>query len=645
MTPREILGATGPFSKTLSGFMPREGQQEMSEVINKVLRKRGTLVAEAGTGIGKTFAYLVPALLADMKIIISTGTRHLQDQLFHRDLPAVKSALKMSLDVALLKGRANYLCLYRMDLDDQQSFYAGETRDHFQRIRQWSKTTLSGDIGEMHGISEDARVWPMVTSSAENCLGSECPKWNDCFVVKARRAAQEADIVVINHHLLLADMAIKESGFGELLPSADAFIIDEAHQLPDVATRFFGKTISSRQISNLASDVVAEQIKDVPDMTELRDLADEVKKSAQDFRLALGDDNQRDAWLKIQNKAAIEQSRNDLQSKITEMAAALETAAERSKGLEQCHGRTVLLKQLLSSYGKPIPVAEGVSAQEFIYWYETTSRGFMLHMTPLDVASLFRSHQQTLKAGWIFTSATLQVGNDFEHFARSLGLEDYQSGQWQSPFDYLQQSLLYLPPNMPEPSSHDYTRKLMEQVLPVIKASRGRAFILFTSYRAMNEAHQWLHGKIDYPILLQGDKPKHQLLQKFKELGNAVLLGTSSFWEGVDVRGEALSCVVIDKLPFASPGDPVMQARLDAIKKNGGNPFNDYQVPQAVIALKQGAGRLIRDVTDYGVLMIGDPRLLGKPYGKIFLRSLPEMPQTMELSDVKGFFEQMEEKS
>lgn len=638
MTPREILGASGPFSQTLSGYMPREGQQDLSEVIDKVLHKRGTLVAEAGTGIGKTFAYLVPALLADMKIIISTGTRHLQDQLFHRDLPAVKSALKLTLDAALLKGRANYLCLYRLELDDHPSFYATETRDHFQRIREWGKTTRSGDIGEMQGISEDARVWPMVTSTAENCLGSECPKWTDCFVVKARRAAQEADIVVINHHLLLADMAIKENGFGELLPSADAFIIDEAHQLPDVASRFFGKTISSRQINNLASDVVAEQIKDAPELTELRDLTDTLKKSAQDFRLALGADNQRDAWLKIQSNKAIAAAREQLQSNVAELAALLETAAERGKGLEQCHGRTVLLKQLLTSYGKPSQVVEGAAEQEFIFWYETTSRGFMLHMTPLDVASLFRSHQQTLKAAWIFTSATLQVGKDFEHFANSLGLENYASGNWMSPFDYLQQSLLYMPADMPEPSSHEFTRKLMEHVLPVLAASRGRAFLLFTSYRALNEARQWLHGRIDYPILVQGDKPKHQLLQKFKELGNAVLLGTSSFWEGVDVRGEALSCVVIDKLPFASPGDPVMQARLDAIKKAGGNPFNDYQIPQAVIALKQGVGRLIRDVTDYGVLMIGDPRLRSKPYGKIFLRSLPDMPQTRELTDVQNFF-------
>ena len=644
MQARELLGAAGPFSKTLSGFMPRDGQQDLSAAIEKTLQQRGTLVAEAGTGIGKTFAYLVPAMLADKKIIISTGTRHLQDQLFHRDLPAVKAALKLTLDVALLKGRANYLCLYRLDLDDQP-FYGAETRNHIQRIRGWSKTTRSGDIGEIHGISEDARVWPMVTSSAENCLGTECSKWNDCFVVKARRAAQEADIVVINHHLLLADMALKENGFGELLPTADAFIIDEAHQLPDIASRFFGKTISSRQINNLLADVVAEQVKDAPGMTSLRDDCDAIKKSVQDFRLALGGDAQRDAWLKIHNNKPVQDAREQLLADISKLASALEASAEHGKGLEQCFGRCVLLKQLLSGYGKPVVAEPGEAIQEYIFWYETTSRGFMLNMTPLDVASLFRSHQQTLKASWIFTSATLQVGNDFEHFSRSLGLDNFDSGNWHSPFDYLQQSLLYLPESMPEPSSYEFTRKFMEQALPVIQASKGRAFILFTSYRAMHEAQQWLHGKIDYPMLVQGDQPKHQLLQKFKELGNAVLLGTSSFWEGVDVRGEALSCVIIDKLPFASPGDPVMQARLDAIKKSGGNAFSDYQIPQAVIALKQGAGRLIRDMTDYGVLMIGDPRLLGKPYGKIFLRSLPEMPQTRNLKDVENFFAQLDVKA
>ncbi|MDH5484187.1 MAG: ATP-dependent DNA helicase [Gammaproteobacteria bacterium] len=638
MQTADLLGANGPFSETLDGFVPREGQQGLSSAIESVLKNKQVLIAEAGTGIGKTFAYLVPVLLSGKKALISTGTRHLQDQLFHSDLPVVMKSLGITIPAALLKGRSNYLCTHRLKMSSQQGYLTRETMDHLQRIKAWGKSTLSGDIAEMSEIKEDARVWPLVTSTADNCLGSECPDWNDCFVAKARRGAQEADVVVVNHHLLLADMAIKEEGFGELLPSAEVFIIDEAHQLADIATRFFGRTISSRQIMALVNDSIAEQVQEAPDMVEIRDAADELKKAMQDFRLALGADSQRDGWQKITNKPQLVKARKELEACLDELAALLELGGERSKGLEQCYIRCTLLKQNLASYGTNTAAVDGEDTQQYIYWYETYTSGFVLNMTPLDVAGLFSSHQQSLGGSWVFTSATLQVGNDFSHFALSLGLQDYQQGQWDSPFDYQQQSVLFLPQNLPEPSRYDFTAKVIEQAIPVLKASGGRAFLLFTSYRALNEAQQLLSSKIDYPILVQGSLPKHQLLNKFKELGNAVLLGTSSFWEGVDVRGEALSCVIIDKLPFASPGDPVMQARLDAIRQSGGNPFMDYQLPQAVIALKQGAGRLIRDVTDYGVLMLCDPRLQSKPYGKLFIKSLPDMPVTERIEDVCGFF-------
>ncbi|TNF33264.1 MAG: ATP-dependent DNA helicase [Gammaproteobacteria bacterium] len=642
MTPSEILGDHGPFSKTLDGFIARKGQQDLSDAIDRVVQDKQVLIAEAGTGIGKTFAYLVPVLVSGKKALISTGTRHLQDQLFHRDLPVVKKTLHMDLAVALLKGRSNYLCLHRVRTASQQGYLTRETQDELQRIRQWGKTTLSGDIAEVAAINEDARVWPMVTSTVDNCLGAECADWNDCFVVKARREAQEADIVVVNHHLLLADMAIKEEGFGDLLPSADVFVIDEAHQLPEIATRFFGKTISSRQINMLVNDVIAEQLQDAADMSELRDSAEALKKAAMDFRLAMGLDNQRDAWLKIRNKPDLKTARQNLQEKFNQLNEVLELAAERGKGLENCYARSLALTQMLMAYGNAASVQETEASEEdYIYWYETFSKGFVLYMTPLDVAGLFRHHQQSLAGSWIFTSATLQVGKDFGHFAQRLGIQAYEQGCWDSPFDYQQQSLLYIPQNLPEPSSYDFTAALIEQAIPVIEASEGRAFILFTSYRALNEAQRLLQSRIEYPLLVQGSLPKHQLLQQFKQLGNAVLLGTGSFWEGVDVRGEALSCVIIDKLPFASPGDPVMQARLDAIRKQGGNPFMDYQVPQAVIALKQGAGRLIRDTQDHGVLMLGDTRLINKHYGKLFLNSLPAMPMTRKLDDVCDFFEQV----
>jgi ATP-dependent DNA helicase DinG len=636
MNANELLGAKGPFIKTLKGFMPRQGQQDLSSAIENILQQNKTLIAEAGTGIGKTFAYLVPVLAAGKKTLISTGTRHLQDQLFHNDLPVVMKSMGYSVATALLKGRANYLCTHRVNIAHQQGYLSNETQHHLQEIKAWEKITHSGDIAEMSTINEDARVWPLVTSTADNCLGAECPEWKKCFVVKARKEAQEAEIVVINHHLLLADMAIKDEGFGELLPTAEAFIIDEAHQLSEVATRFFGKTISSRQLKGLINDCTAEQIQDAPDMPEIRFSAEALSKTIDDFRLALGKDNQREAWLKIVNKPALVAARKTMQDALLELLNHIEIAAERSKGLEQCFTRCTVIKELMCNYGQNTDNEKN----QYTFWYETFGKGFILHMTPLDVADVFNSHRQNLSASWVFTSATLQVGSDFKHFSSGLGIEDFQQGNWQSPFDYQQQSVLYIPENLPAPNSIDYTAKLIARVIPVLDASKGRAFVLFTSYRAMNEAETLLKASIDYPILVQGSLPKHQLLAKFKQLGNAVLLGTASFWEGVDVRGEALSCVIIDKLPFASPGDPVMQSKLDTIKRSGGNAFMDYQLPQAVLSLKQGVGRLIRDVSDYGVLMLADPRLLSKPYGRIFLNSLPDMPMTQNIDDVRGFFDE-----
>ncbi len=640
----ELLSASGRFANALEGFRAREGQQALSAEIERVINSKQILIAEAGTGIGKTFAYLVPVIISGSKVIISTGTRHLQDQLFHSDIPVVKKALNLELPCALLKGRANYLCKYRLDISHQQSFLTRETQDHLSRIKAWSKQTISGDVAQMSEISEDARVWPMVTSTSDNCLGSECPEWSNCYVVKARKEAQDADIVVVNHHLLLADMAIKEEGFGELLPAAETFVIDEAHQLPEVASRFFGTGCSSRQINNLINDAVAEQVRDAPDMHSIREVCDQLKNSSALFRLSLGVDKQREAWHKIMHKPALKKSHEQLITDLEELMEQLHVAAERGRGLEQCYNRCNDLHQAFKSYGEAGESESGQNKTTSIYWFETFTRGYVLHATPLDVAALFRQQREALPGSWIFTSATLEVAGDFSHFAQRLGLDDYQHGNWNSPFDYPQQSLLYLPGHLPEPASSDYTAKLLEAAIPVLQASRGRAFLLFTSYRALNEAARLLDRervdqKLDFPVLVQGSLPKHALLQKFRQLGNAVLLGTASFWEGVDVRGEALSCVIIDKLPFASPGDPVMQARLDGIRHLGGNPFMDYQLPQAVITLKQGAGRLIRDMSDYGVLMIGDNRLKTKRYGKVFLQSLPDMPVSSRLLDVEAFYE------
>ncbi len=636
----DYLGKTGPFCEQLPGYQVRDNQLNLCDAIEDALEAGDVLAAEAGTGIGKTFAYLLPALLSGKKIIISTGTRHLQDQLFHSDLPRVIKALAIQSQPALLKGRSNYLCLHRLDMAPHLDFINRETRSFLTEVNEWSKLTDSGDISELDTVPEDSYIWPMVTSTADNCLGGDCHDWEKCFIVNARKKAQAADVVVINHHLLLADMTLKNEGFAELLPEADAFVIDEAHQLYDVAARFFGNVVSSRQIISLARDTIAEQVNDASDMGELREYAEEMEKAARDFRIALGDRGIRDAWLKIQNKASVKQSLNALGSTLQDLITVLLTAAERSRGLEQCCERAQNIMLRLKLFQNEHSDTSDDEEQS-VLWYETYTKSFMLHATPIDVASIFQQHTDNFSATWLFTSATLQVNKKFEHFARNIGLEDYKSGVWDSPFDYDKQSLLYLPENLPQPSEQTYTRELMHAAVPVLNASEGRAFVLFTSYRAMNLARDYLKQMLPYELLVQGDLPKHQLLEKFRQTDNAVLLGTSSFWEGVDVRGESLSCVIIDKLPFASPGDPVMQARIDTIKRNGGHPFMEFQVPQAVITLKQGVGRLIRDVNDFGVVMIGDPRLKQKSYGRIFLNSLPTMPVTSDVKDVENFFKRI----
>ena len=636
----DLLGQSGPFCEQITGYQVRDSQLALCDAIDDAIESGKVLAAEAGTGIGKTFAYLVPALLSGKKIIISTGTRHLQDQLFHTDLPRVIKALSVQSSSALLKGRSNYLCLHRLKLAPHLGFINRETRSLLTEVDDWSKLTLSGDISELTSVAEDSYIWPMVTSTADNCLGSECGDWEKCFIVNARKKAQAADVVVINHHLLLADMTLKNEGFAELLPEAEAFIIDEAHQLYDVAARFFGNTVSSRQLIAIARDTIAEQVNDASDMVELRDYAEELEKVARDFRISLGDSGLRETWLKVQNKPAVKQALSSLVTALNDLLAVLQTAAERGRGLEQCYERAQNIALRLKSFqqNNGVQSDEPDEVNPAVLWYETYTKSFMLHATPIDIASIFKQHTDDFSKSWIFTSATLQVNKQFNHFAGNIGLENYQSGVWDSPFNYERQSLLFLPDNLPQPSEPAYTKALMQAAVPVLYASQGRAFVLFTSYHAMYKARDYLKQMLPYEFLVQGDLPKHQLLEKFRQTDNAILLGTSSFWEGVDVRGESLSCVIIDKLPFASPGDPVMQARIDAIKRSGGQPFMEFQVPQAVIALKQGVGRLIRDVYDTGVVMIGDPRLKQKSYGRIFLNSLPSMPVTSEVKDVEQFF-------
>ena len=603
----------------------------MGECIAEVIREAGTLICEAGTGTGKTFAYLVPALLSGRKVLISTGTKNLQDQLFHRDLPLVRKALGVPVGVALLKGRANYLCRHRLRLALEEPGRSDpQLRGLLRQVQEWSKATRRGDCAEL-AIPEDAPVWPLVTSTSDNCLGSSCPDWQDCHLVEARREAQAADLVVVNHHLFCADLALRDEGFGEILPGADCFILDEAHQLPEVASSFFGTAVSARQLLDLVRDTELEYRREAADVPELPERASGLRRAVQDLRLRLGEGDRRGPWQELQSDAAVVRALESLARRLAALAAGLKAREGGGKGLDACRARGDDLAARLA-------LLVGDDSPEPVRWFETQGRGFRLHQTPLQVAQVFRDQRARGRAAWIFTSATLAVGGRFDHFATQLGIEAARTEQWDSPFDYAHQALWFVPRGMPDPSEAHYNARVLELARELIGYSRGRAFLLFTSYRALREVAEGLEGRVEYPVLVQGSAPRAELLERFRRLGNAVLLGTASFWEGVDVRGEALSCVVIDRLPFASPGDPVLAARIEALRRRGGNPFREMQLPQAVIALKQGAGRLIRGAEDRGVLVVCDPRLLGRSYGHSFLDSLPPMRRTRELEDVRAFF-------
>jgi len=628
-----FFSSDGSLSTVIQGYLPRASQFEMAEAIAKAIDNKQNLIAEAGTGTGKTVAYLVPAILSGKKVIISTGTKNLQDQLFHKDLPLVREAIATPFNSALLKGRANYLCIYRLESALNTSFgYSKEDAQALSHIKAWSKRTKVGDISEISDVEEADPVWSKATSTVDNCLGQECPDYSDCFLVKARKKAQESDIIVVNHYLLCADWSLRETGFGELLPDAEVVIIDEAHQLSEIASSFLGISLTARQLNELATDTLDEYFKDAKDMPEIRTVCEDLQFEVKDLRLAFGVELQRGDWQTIEENPKLIRALGA----VHELADHLEAAAVRTKGLESCFDRVEELESRLDSLIND-------DSGQWIRWYETHSKSFTLSKTPLNIAAEFERFMQQHKASWIFTSATLSVAKNFAHFAQGLGLHETNSHSWESPFDFSAQSLFYHPKGLPKPTESDFTEKVVEFAIPVLQASQGRAFFLFTSHRALKIAADILRDSIDYPLLVQGTRAKSVLLEEFKAQGNAILLATSSFWEGVDVRGNALSCVIIDKLPFSSPGDPVLKARLQAMEKQGRNPFFEHQLPSAVIALRQGVGRLIRDVNDKGVLMICDPRLLKRAYGQMFLDSLPAMRRTRDISEVESFFRHIEQ--
>jgi ATP-dependent DNA helicase DinG len=635
---RSIFAAQGVLASSLPNYRARGAQLEMAEAVASAIQDNGILIAEAGTGTGKTFAYLVPALLSGAKVIISTGTKTLQDQLFHRDIPALRNALQIPVSAALLKGRSNYVCHYRLERTlAQGKFEDREEASQVQAIARFAKLSESGDRAELAEVPESSSVWPLVTSTRDNCLGSECPHYKKCFVMAARRRAQLADLIVVNHHLFFADVWLRAESAQELLPARNTVIFDEAHQLPEIVSVFFGESVSTGQLLELARDARLEAVCGCPDFAPLPEAAAALVKSARDLRLVFGEEAMRLSFDAAQQDSRFNDAFALATARLQTLSDLLELQAERAEGLRSCWQRSLELLTKLERWKES-------DRGESVRWVELYSHTMQMHSTPLSIAPLFEREIGARRSSWIFTSATLSVNADFKHYQREMGLHEARTASWESPFDYPTQALLYVPRHMPDPAHPGYTRAVVQAALPVIANSQGRAFLLFTSLRAMRQAHELIATGLDecgmaYPLLVQGEQPRSLLLERFRRLRNPILIGSHSFWEGVDVRGPALSLVVIDKLPFQPPEDPVLAARISRLNALGRNAFLDYQLPQAVIALKQGAGRLIRDEADRGVLMICDPRLITRSYGRSIWQSLPPMRRTRELADVARFFE------
>lgn len=638
-----LFGAGGPLAPAVGTFKPRTSQTEMAKAIATAIDGQKVLMAEAGTGTGKTFAYLVPALLWGGKTIVSTGTKNLQDQLFLRDIPTIRQALKAPVSVALLKGRSNYVCHFHLERTLQNGrLTSRDDVGHLREISRFIKMTNSGDKAELAKVPETASVWNLVTSTRDTCMGAECQYYQDCFVMKARREAQQADVVVVNHHLFFADVALKDTGVAELLPSANTIIFDEAHQLPDTATLFFGQSVSTSQVLELCRDVLAEGLAHArgPDWAKTVTV---VEKAARDLRLTFPEGGTRMSLPQVPPTSAFFPALQTLKDELDGLIDVLEEQAQRAETLEACRVRAVELKAAYDGW-KADPKGKVVEGdQAAVLWVEAFNSSLQLHRTPLSIAPIFSNQREGTPRSWIFTSATLAVKNDFKHFADQMGLTGEPALTWPSPFNYGEQGVLYVPTGMPEPNSMGYTDAVVDAALPVIEAAGGRTFFLCTTIRAVNRVAERLRTEfaergLEFPLFVQGERGRTELLDSFRNAGNAVLVGSQSFWEGVDVRGEALSLVIIDKLPFAPPDDPVLAARIEVMEKQGMNGFMHHQLPEAIITLKQGAGRLIRDVDDRGVLMICDPRLISKPYGRRIWQSLPPFKRTRVQEEVLAFF-------
>ena len=636
----EFFKSSGPLSKLVSNFHQREDQVDMAKIINETIEEKNSLIIEAGTGVGKTFSYLLPALMNGGKVVISTATKNLQDQLFFKDIPTIRNALKIPIDINILKGRSNYICQLRMEnslLEGQ--FLNKQDASYIHEIKKISDHSDSGEISEFNNIPENSTIWPFVTSTKENCMGQDCEFYKSCFLIKARKKAITSEVVIVNHHLFFADLVLKDAELSEILPKASTVVFDEAHQIPEIASIFFGQNISTNQIIYLIQDtqqILSSHIKDKEKLIKL-------SKSIIDITNSLGAffdiKNQRIGIEKIEKIESFKTIIINLISELDKLCIFLNSYSEQDMDFKKLLDRTTEVILKLKNWNKG-------TDQNYVYWIEIFLRSVQFNITPMSIADNFRKFQEENEIAWIFTSATLAVNSSFEHFQSLMGLEKAEMKLLESPFNYSENAYLYVPKEMPESSSRLFNIQLIGQIYPLLIASKGRAFILSTSIKSMNEITSMLKDEfeknnITYPILTQGSVPKTQLLEQFKKHGNAILIGSLSFWEGVDVRGPELSLVIIDKLPFQSPGDPIFESKINMLSTKGINAFMTFQLPKAVISLKQGAGRLIRDEMDKGVLMICDERIVSKPYGKKFWRSLPNFKRTRERDDVIEFLKHL----
>ena len=645
----DIFSADGPLASLSEGYRVRPSQVELARAVEQTIESGGTLVAEAGTGTGKTWAYLVPALLGSGKVLVSTGTRTLQDQLFGRDLPRVREALGVPVSIALLKGRANYVCHYHLDRlqGDDRALKARAEIQQLRQLQSFARDSSTGDKADLPTVPEEADIWQRVTSTRENCLGQDCPRVRDCFVLKARRQAQEADVVVINHALFMADLVLREEGVTDLLPGADTVIFDEAHQLPDTATRFLGTSVSTHQFQDLSKQVEAAGLAYAREAAHWSDQAKRIEQAARELRLSCvaleSIPGRRVTFEAFPQPQAFDLAREALAQALDEVGRMLAAVEEKHPDLAAAARTAIELAQRVVQWGLPARGAPQSAAggSPIVRWVELGLHHVRLHAAPLSVAEAFAKYRQGGQA-WVLTSATLSVQGDFSHFISRLGLEGAHTLRMESPFDYASQALLFVPRALPSPQSPDFLPQFVSTLMPLIEANAGRALVLCTTLRAVERVAQLLAEHYDsaghtWPIMRQGVGTRRDLLERFRTLPHAVLVGSASFWEGIDIPGDRLTLVAIDKLPFAPPDDPVIEARLRACRERGGNPFMEFQLPEAAIALKQGAGRLIRSETDWGVLMVGDTRLVDKPYGKQLWRGLPPFARSRDLQAAVEF--------